>query len=111
MAMVPLYHWLLAVPHADKKAMEVALSNDVKSSSPAIGGFVGIRPSLLMNGDAKGVAGVRVGVEGAKDVESLAVGYTVAREDVGIWIFEEVLKGEKGLRGGKYENHFVTLTY
>ncbi|KFZ03986.1 hypothetical protein V502_10501 [Pseudogymnoascus sp. VKM F-4520 (FW-2644)] len=110
-AMVPLYHWLLAVPHADKKAMEVAISDDVKSSSPALGGFVGIRPSFLTNSDAKGVAGVKVGVEGEKGVESLAVGYTVAREDVGNWIFEEVLKGEKGAKGGKYENRFVTLTY
>lgn len=109
--MVPLYHWLLAVPHKDKKAMEVAIAEDVKSASPVIGGFVGIRPSLLTNGAAKGVAGVRVGVESAKGFESLALGYTVSREDVGNWIFEEMLKGEKGTKGGKYENCFVTLTY
>lgn len=110
-AMVPLYHWLLAVPHQDKKAMEVAMTNDVTSTSPALGGFVGVRPSLLTGYEAKGVAGLKIGVEGAKGVESLAVGYTVSREDVGNWIFEEVLKGKKGARGGTYENRFVTLTY
>lgn len=87
------------------------MSDDVESSSPALGGFVGIRPSFLTNSDAKGVSGVKVGVEDAKGVESLAVGYTVAREDVGNWIFEEVLKGQKGAKGGMYENRFVTLTY
>jgi hypothetical protein len=111
MAMVPLYHWMLAVPHADKKAMEVSLIEGVNSTSPAFGGFVGIRPSFLTDGVAKGVAKVKVGLEGTKGVESLAVGYVVAREDVGNWIFEEVLKGEKGVKGGMYENRFVTLTY
>lgn len=110
-AMVPLYHWMLAVPHQDKKAMEVAMTDDVTSTSPALGGFVGVRPSLLTGYEAKGVAGLKIGVEGAKGVESLAVGYTVSREDVGNWIFEEILKGKKGARGGIYENRFVTLTY
>ncbi|ELR03147.1 hypothetical protein VC83_08465 [Pseudogymnoascus destructans] len=100
LAMVPLYHWLLAVPHADKKAMEVALSDDVSSASPAVGAFIGVRPSLLTDGTTKGVAGVKVGIESAEGFESLAVGYTVSREDVGNWIFEEVLKGQKGVKGG-----------
>ncbi|OBT63825.1 hypothetical protein VE03_06623 [Pseudogymnoascus sp. 23342-1-I1] len=109
-AMVPLYHWLLAVPHQDKKNMEISLVNDVASSSPALGGFVGVRPSLLTDSEAKGMSGLKVGVESAKGVESLAVGYLVSREDVGNWIFEEVLKGEKGAKGGVYENRFVSLT-
>ncbi|KFY15101.1 hypothetical protein V492_02229 [Pseudogymnoascus sp. VKM F-4246] len=111
LAMVPLYHWLLAVPHADKKAMEVALSEGVMSESPVLGGFVVIRPSFLTDGAVKGVAEVKVGVESAKGVENLAVGYTISRGDVGNWIFEEVLKGEKGLKGGKYENKLVALTH
>lgn len=110
LAMVPLYHWLLAVPHADKKAMEVAISNDVESASPAFGGFIGVRPSLLTDGAAKGVAALKVGIERAKGFESMAVGYTISREDVGNWVFEEVLKGEMG-KVGRYENCFVTLTY
>ncbi|OBT82671.1 hypothetical protein VE02_08826 [Pseudogymnoascus sp. 03VT05] len=111
LAMVPLYHWLLAVPHEDKKAMEVAMSNDVQSASSAFGGFIGVRPSLLTGGAAKGVAAVKVGVESAKGFESLARGYTISREDVGNWIFEEVLKGGNGGKGGKYENRFVSLTH
>ncbi|KFZ12299.1 hypothetical protein V501_04294 [Pseudogymnoascus sp. VKM F-4519 (FW-2642)] len=109
-AMVPLYHWLLAVPHKDKKEMEVAMSDDVNSASPAFGGFIGIRPSLLTSGAAKGVAALKVGVERAKGFESMAIGYTISREDVGNWIFEEVLKGDKG-KVGRYENSFATLTY
>ncbi|KFY31866.1 hypothetical protein V494_07909, partial [Pseudogymnoascus sp. VKM F-4513 (FW-928)] len=87
LAMVPLYHWLLAVPHADKKAMEVALSEGVMSAS--LGGFVVIRPSFLTDGAVKGVADVKVGVESPNGVESLAVGYTISRGDIGNWIFEE----------------------
>ncbi|KFY36192.1 hypothetical protein V495_07941, partial [Pseudogymnoascus sp. VKM F-4514 (FW-929)] len=94
--MVPLYHWLLAVPHKDKKMVEVALSEDAEAASPTFGAFVAVRPSLLTNGEAKGVDKVRVGVEGQKGFESLAIGYTISREDVGNWIFEEMLKRGKG---------------
>jgi hypothetical protein len=109
--MVPLYHWLLAVPHKDKKMVEVALSEDAEAASPTFGSFIAVRPSLLTNGVAKGVENVKVGVESQKGIESLAIGYTISREDVGNWIFEEVLKAGKGRKGGEYKNTLVTLTY
>jgi hypothetical protein len=58
-AMIPLYHWLLPVPHADKKKMEGLLATVVQSASPAIAGFVAVRPSLLTDGPMLGMDKVR----------------------------------------------------
>ncbi|KAI9757878.1 MAG: hypothetical protein M1815_005852 [Lichina confinis] len=63
--MLPLYHWLLPVPHADKQKMEKLLV-DATTSNPAtspISGFVVVRPSLLTDGAMLGLDKVRVGWE------------------------------------------------
>lgn len=109
-AMIPLYHWLLPVPHKDKKEMEILLAADAKIGFSAIGGFIAVRPSLLTDGPAHGVAKIRVGIENSEAVEFPAIGYTISREDVGEWIFEAVLKDKEGKRR-MYLNKFVTVTY
>ena len=108
-AMVPLYHWLLAVPHKDKKAMEGLLLAEMTKAVPerAIEDFVIIRPSLLTDGKRLGTEKVRVGEEG-KEAAKPAVGYTISRDDVGGWIFDEIVKGAGGKKfGGK----MVSITY
>ena len=63
--MLPLYHWMLPVPHADKQKMERLLV-DATTSNPAtspISGFVVVRPSLLTDGAMLGLDKVRVGWE------------------------------------------------
>jgi putative NADH-flavin reductase len=101
--MYPLYHVLLKDPHKDKKALEEL----VKGSGER---FTLVRPSLLTDA-GEGAGQVRVGLEDvlAGKVESSAVGYTVSRQDVGKWIFEECIQ-EEG-QGELWVGKAVTLSY
>lgn len=109
--LVPLYHWLLAVPHRDKKRMEELLVEGSRGADPVCD-FVVVRPTLLVDGAARGREQVRVGWERASGATAgeegpgPAVGYTVSRADVGRWVFEEVVKG-----GRTWVGRCVTLTY
>ncbi|KAG0257070.1 hypothetical protein DFQ27_005312, partial [Actinomortierella ambigua] len=105
-----LYHKLLAVPHADKKAMEQLLDGHMAQSDHSqrvFRGAVVVRPSLL-TGDhlvhsksRKGAKLLRAGTESEP-----AIGYTVHRADVGEWIFEEVIQ----TGGSSHVGQRVTLT-
>lgn len=101
--MYPLYHVMLKDPHKDKRAMEEL----VKGSGER---FTLVRPSLLTDG-GEGAGKIRVGVEDvlAGKVESTAVGYTVSRQDVGNWIYEECVQEEGN--GEKWVGKAVTLSY
>jgi nucleoside-diphosphate-sugar epimerase len=98
----PIYGPLLKVPHADKKAMEKLL---VASGERC----VVVRPSLLTSGDETAHK-LRVALEdlakgtlqGKKEI-----GYTISREDVGRWIFTELIQG---VAGGQYEGKAVSVT-
>jgi nucleoside-diphosphate-sugar epimerase len=101
--MAPLYHGLLGPPHVDKRAMEDLLRSS--SSQP----WVIIRPSLL-RGDGKGEPTgkkIRVGIEKDGKHEKLAIGYTIKREDVGYWIFKEIVQGD----WRRWVGRAVTLTH
>ena len=110
-AMIPLYHWLLPVPHKDKKNMEKQLQAEVAQSAErrAIRGFVIVRPSLLTSGKRLGKEKVRVGVESEDGKAAPAIGYTISREDVGNWIYEEII-ADKEKRQGDWIDRMVTLT-
>ena len=103
--MVPVYKLLIRTPLADKKKMEAVAQ---KSGNR----WCIVRASHLTDGESKGLEKVRVGVEvpdasGKVDVEKKEIGYTIRREDVGLWIFEELVKaGGKG----KWERKIVNLT-
>lgn len=99
LAMVPLYHVLLKVPHEDKKAMEDRL---VESGEA----YTIIHASLLVDGETS--KEIRVGIEDPKTGrESSAIGYTISREDTGKWVADNlVLKLD-----GKYVNKIVMVTY
>ena len=101
--MVPIYYYMLANPHKDKIHMEEVIEEHYASRDCQISGSVIVRPSLLMNGAAKGGENVRVGTESKP-----AVGYTINRDDVGLWMFETLVKGD-GL--AKYKNEKPSLTY
>ncbi|GJC81141.1 UPF0659 protein YMR090W [Colletotrichum liriopes] len=97
---VPMYHVLLRAPHADKRAAERRITASGED-------YTFVRPALLSDGAAPGRA-IRVGVEDPdKGVESKAVGYGISREDVGRWIFENVLRD--GGRG--YTRKAVSITW
>jgi hypothetical protein len=110
-AMISLYHWLLPIPHADKKMMEKVLEMEVKGGDreSVIEGFIGVRPSLLTTKPPVGVDGIRVGVEKDGKIDKGAIGYSISREDVGGWIFEVLLENGGGQRK-ELLNHFVVLT-
>lgn len=103
---VPFYHWVLAGPHKDKKAVEVNLARhfQLPESERALSGYVNLRASLLMDGDALGLQSVRHGVD-----DEPAVGYTIRRADVGMFMFEMLVK-EDSLRP-EWANNGVTVTY
>lgn len=89
----PLYRWMLHIPHVDKRKLEDDLTAHVAlpESERRIRGFVAVKPSLLMDGDSCGLDAVRHGLP-----EKPAVGYTIRRQDVGLFICERLLKQEAG---------------
>jgi len=90
---IPLYRWLLHHPHVDKGAMEGNLrdmfKSKVREEERGIRGFVNVKPTLLTGGEGKGWEKIRFGVE-----TEPAVGWFVARRDVGEWIFERCVRRE-----------------
>lgn len=98
----PLYHIVLANPHKDKRRMEEVVTEHAKSEDKAIGDYVIVRMSLLTNGKALGAGSIRVGSE-----EKPAVGYTISREDAGLWIFDNLVQGDPQRFAGKKP----TVTY
>ena len=97
-----LYHVLLASPHKDKKKMENIITEHAKSSQSAISGFVVVKPSLLMDGEACGTQLVRMGTE-----QQPAIGYTIRRNDVGQWMYENLIGGD----GHRFAGQKLSLTY
>jgi hypothetical protein len=92
LAMVPMYHWMLAVPHNDERKMGEVVVNSGRN-------WVLVRPSFLVdgNGKGKGLSRVRVGTEvpkaGSQERKvGHAIGYGIQRADVGEWIAEECIK-------------------
>ena len=90
-----MYHWFLANPHNDKRNMERKIVELAER-------FVIVRPSLLTNGKAFGGTKIRVGKE-----EKPEVGYMISREDVGLWVFENLVQGD----AGKFVGQKVTISY
>lgn len=115
LAMIPLYHWLLPIPHKDKKMMEKLLAEEIQggggddASSSAIENFVAVRPSLLTNGRALGFGAIRAGIDREGNPDNSAIGYTISRADVGGWIFEGLVEDKAGKKS-TYLNQFVAIT-
>ena len=100
---VPLYHIALASPHEDKRLMEEAVlkaASKLQNEQTLISGYTIVRPSLLI--DWREDSKVRVGTE-----EKPILGYTISRQNVGRWIYEDVIT--EG--GSKWNGKAVTLTY
>lgn len=101
---IPLYHWLLHVPHIDKRVMEQLIweQKDKSDDGRVIGEFAIVRPTLLMDGNGVGVGSIRYGLE-----SNPALGWTIDRKDVGNWVFE---KGVKPMKLGEFEDQAISLT-
>lgn len=101
LGMLPMYKWMLHQPHADKEVME----RELTASGERV---VMIRPSYLKD-EAKPEKAIRVGVEDpSKGVERKEVGYFIAREDVGRWVYENLLQDPAECQ---YEGKAVSLSW
>ncbi|TDZ20922.1 hypothetical protein Cob_v006241 [Colletotrichum orbiculare MAFF 240422] len=115
LAMKPLYWWLLRVPQADTAVMEQVVREAATGSDSPLAGYVMIRPPLLVDGPKRGLQSLRVGwtvedsaFENDNEKETgVTVGYTVGREDLANWMFEELVEADATGWNGKC----VTLTY
>ncbi|KAJ2987514.1 hypothetical protein NUW58_g4464 [Xylaria curta] len=89
-AMIPLYHFVLKVPHEDKLIMEDRLISSQED-------YTIVRPSLMVS-EEETAKTVRVGIEDPKTGRSSsAIGYTITKGDAGRWIAETlVMKGQAG---------------
>ncbi|KAE8145291.1 hypothetical protein BDV25DRAFT_165002 [Aspergillus avenaceus] len=107
LAMQPLYWWLLKCPLADKTIMEKTILEEMKKPEDrrAIRDYSIVRPSFFTDGEGEGLAKIRDGRE-----DRPAVGYTITRNDVGLWLFENFVR-----RPLHQENRFlgqaVTITF
>ena len=97
--MIPLYHFMLRVPHKDKVIMEDRFVESQEN-------YTIIRASLLTNGESD--KAIRVGIEDPKTGrESAAIGYTISREDTGKWVAANLI-----LRSdARYSKKIATVTY
>ncbi|KAK3301793.1 uncharacterized protein B0T15DRAFT_323673 [Chaetomium strumarium] len=102
LAMVPLYKVLLHTPHVDKKIMERLLLDSGEEWTIVRGSLYTNGPEtegLVREGMEDPVAGVLVGKP--------AIGYTISREDVGKWVFENCISDESG----KWVRKAAMITY
>ncbi|KAI1162923.1 hypothetical protein F5B18DRAFT_621978 [Nemania serpens] len=98
-AMVPLYHVALKVPHQDKTIMEDRL---VASGED----YTIVRASLMLS-EEETAKTVRVGIEDPKTGrESAAIGYTITKSDAGRWVAEHLVLQKKG----GYHNKIAMIT-
>ncbi|OAR00834.1 hypothetical protein LLEC1_06292, partial [Akanthomyces lecanii] len=101
LAMLPMYRWMLHQPHADKQVMERLLAASAER-------IVVVRPSYLKD-EARPEREIRVGVEDPeKGIESKEVGYFIARDDVGRWVYENLLRDPAEC---EYEGKAVSLSW
>jgi hypothetical protein len=90
--------------------METILTDEIKSgSSTVIEGFIAVRPSFMTRGPAVGMKGIRSEMYIAGKIDKSAIGYTIAQEDVGGWMYAELLENQ-GAKRREYLNQFVSLT-
>ncbi|PHH86030.1 hypothetical protein CDD83_10849 [Cordyceps sp. RAO-2017] len=99
--LLPMYRFALHAPHEDKKVAERSLFECDER-------FVIVRPSLLLDGE-KADKKIRVHVEGPRGIERKEVGYFISREDVGRWMFDNLL--QKADSAVEYEGKAVGLTW
>lgn len=98
------YKYTLVDPHEDKKVLQEAIAEDIKSPGTGIGGYINVKCSLLLDGEGKGLEKVRVGME-----DKPAVGYTIQRGDVGKFTFEKIIAAETV--EPEWVNNSITITY
>ncbi|KAK4502492.1 hypothetical protein PRZ48_005917 [Zasmidium cellare] len=96
--LTPLYRWLLTDIYDDKRRMEASLMK-----AKPVGGFVIVRASPLTHGPSKGLEAIRQGT-----MQQPVLGYGISRDDVGLWLFENVVRQQEP---PAFFNDEVSITY
>jgi hypothetical protein len=110
------YHQILYYAHKDKREMEDAFRGDQEQSSEeqrVLRKIVGIRPTLLTPydnspADYRDVVDgglIRAGTEGKPEL-----GYSIKRGNVGLWVWENVIREVVEGRRGRWEGEMISLT-
>ncbi|KAI0803867.1 hypothetical protein GGR55DRAFT_661377 [Xylaria sp. FL0064] len=98
-AMIPLYHYGLKVPHEDKIIMEDRLTASGEN-------FVIVRPSFMVS-EKETTKKVNVGIEDPNTGrESSAIGYTISKSDAGRWVAENLILK----KDAKYNKKIAMIT-
>jgi nucleoside-diphosphate-sugar epimerase len=108
-AMVPMYKLLLGAAHKDKAVMEKLVIDAGKNGDgeQALVSWTIIRGSLYTNGPAtegKVRAGWEAPVAGTRG--DVPIGYTISREDLGKWVYENCIEG-----GDEWVGKVAVVTY
>ncbi|KAL2810900.1 hypothetical protein BJX63DRAFT_400854 [Aspergillus granulosus] len=119
LAMVPFYKWGLKVPHADKEVMEGLVFEEMAkpAAERVLSDFVMIRPSLLTSGQSQPgkvrvLKGKGEGQNTAVGVACPFVGYTICRDDVGVFMYGLVKELEGELVGKEgYFGSVVSISH
>lgn len=117
----PIYTWLLREPFADKRVFEQLVMDAHREGHIRA---ILVRASMLTDGKSKGMSAVRVGSERLPsqpdtaaaathehDGQPLPIGFTIARDDVGVWIYEAVIKPDLDGSENQWAGRAVTVTY
>jgi len=67
--------------------------------------YMVVRPSVLSNGDSKGMDAMRQGT-----TDSPAIGYGISRNYVGLWMYEKLMNTALA-DGTRFANKGVQITY
>ncbi|KAI1850975.1 hypothetical protein JX266_003640 [Neoarthrinium moseri] len=100
-AMMPMYHFMLKVPHKDKIIMEDRLVASGEN-------YTIVRPSFMVGPEGFKMKPIRVGIEDPKTGrETEAIGYAISKEDAGRWVAQNLVLD----RPAQYNNKIVSITY
>ena len=106
--LVPIYQGLLKSAHRDKKLMEEVIEKSYANKQDCpMGGYTIVHASLLTDGKSLGMRRVRSDIVG-EAWSKHAIGYTISRVDVGLWVFETLVKGYEGVKG---KGRIARITY
>lgn len=102
--LAPLMRWMLNAAFDDKRDMEKQLKDSVREGNASpLESYIIVRPTVLADGDSKGLGAIREGVDGDP-----VIGWSISRADVGLWMFTRFVKEDVEKI---FENTGICITY
>lgn len=102
--LAPLMRWMLNAAFDDKRDMEEQLKNSIREGSASpLDSYTIVRPTVLADGDSKGMGAIREGVDGHP-----VIGWSISRAGVGLWMFTQFV--EEHIEES-FKNTGICITY